>query len=159
MKVNKVFRCSQYQSSAGAYKKRYLMHYLTVVILTAVFVNPILAMANNGTPVECTSADLTIVGKNGGQDFLYKIRDDLIVKVTGPCITKVKAELSKPAESQALKLLLAGVKMTGLDISTHQTEKDKNIIFGFNLDRKPNEKENREAWDKLLRKQADYVMN
>ncbi|MCI0507077.1 MAG: hypothetical protein L0Z73_13350, partial [Gammaproteobacteria bacterium] len=33
------------------------------------------------------------------------------------------------------------------------------IIFGFNLDRKPNEKENREAWDKLLRKQADYVMN
>ena len=69
------------------------MRYLTIILVSTVLLGRTVAIAAPPAPVpggpalqECTSADLSIVGKNHGKDFLFKLRDDLEIKLTGPCV-------------------------------------------------------------------------
>ena len=141
------------------------MRYLAIILVSTVLLGRTVAIAAPPAPVpggpalqECTSADLSIVGKNHGKDFLFKLRDDLEIKLTGPCVRALMDAFAKNPPGEALRLSLAGVPMNGLDVYTMRSKQEGSITVAFNLNRKPNEEDNRKAWDMLLRKQTDYMM-
>jgi hypothetical protein len=83
----------------------------------------------------------------------------LRIKATGECFAKIKTALSKADAVKTFRLYLDDVPMAGLNMSVSQVTGERALILSFLLTRRPNEEDNRKAWDTLFKKQdSGYVM-
>ncbi len=130
---------------------RYLIQIFLCILLTA----PVAASAQSASTNEkCQISDFAIMGKNNGTDFLYKMGENLKIKVTGGCI-----EVVKKVSRSNLILYFDDVEMTGLRMDRPQIT-NGGLVLSFYLIRDSENESNRKAWNKLLTKQQGrgYIM-
>ncbi len=116
---------------------------------------PVAASAQSASTNEkCQISDFAIMGKNNGADFLYKMGENLKIKVTGGCI-----EVVKKVSRSNLVLYFDDVEMTGLRMDRPQIT-NGGLVLSFYLIRDSENESNRKAWNKLLTKQQGrgYIM-
>lgn len=131
------------------------MRYLILIIMCILLTVPVGASAQaDSTNEKCHISDFAIMGKNNGADFLYKMGENLKIKVTGRCVAVVK----KVSRSNLI-LHFDDVELTGLPMDRPQIT-NNGLILSFYLIRDSENESNRNAWNKILTKQQGkgYIM-
>lgn len=131
------------------------MRCLVLIIMCILLIVPAGASAQaDSTNEKCHITDFAIMGKNDGTDFLYRMGENLKIKVTGGCVAVVKK-----VSSSNLVLYFDDVEMTGLRMDRPQIQND-GLVLSFYLIRDSENEFNRNAWNKLLTKQQGkgYIM-
>jgi preprotein translocase subunit YajC len=131
------------------------MRYLIMTVVYILLVIPVgVSAETDPTKEKCYISDFAIMGKNDGTDFLYRMGENLKIKVIGGCVAKIK-KVSQPN----IVLHLDDVEMTGLNMDRPQITSE-GLILSFYLIRDSENDANRNAWNQLLTKQREkgYIM-
>ncbi len=126
------------------------MRYLIVSIVCILFAVPVVAADSNLPSEKCQNSDFSIVGKNNGADYRYKMNETLKIRVTGGCFSDVN-HIVKQGLSKNVVLYLDDIKMTDLHVDGPQIEGD-GLILPFRLARDSENESSRATWNKLLSK-------
>jgi hypothetical protein len=105
--------------------------------------------------------ELFIHGKNEGkkkEDFYYKIGEQIHIYATGEIANRLKMTLAKIGISRTPTLLFDGIKMVNLPSAISQLNDGHTLRVSFFLERNPQNKESREAWNALFKAKHDYLM-
>lgn len=104
---------------------------------------------------------LFIDGKNEGKnkaDFYFKIGEQIHIYATGEIANRLKMALTKTGVSKTPTLLFDGIKMANLPSAITQLNDGRTLRVSFFLERNPQNKESREAWNALFKAKHDYLM-
>ncbi len=105
-----------------------------------------------------SKSGLSIVGKDEGktdEDFRFQMGDDLPIRVTGELVKKVETEWGK---TKSLVLYFDGERIAELKSPPKVVGPGRELLLTFPLARNAEDAANRQAWDRLFRKQRDYLM-
>ena len=117
-------------------------------------------LMNDTSPI-AQQEGLFIVGKNEGkvkEDYYFKIGEQLHIKATGEIAKSLKVLLAKTGISRTPVLLFDGIKMDNLPSAISQLDDGRTLRFSFFLERNPQNKESREAWNALFKAKNEYLM-
>ena len=115
----------------------------------------------NDTRQSAQQGRLFIDGKNEGnkkEDFFFKIGEQVHIKATGEIANKLKITLAKTGITKTPVLLFDGIKMANLPSAISQLDDGRALRFSFYLERNPQNKESREAWNALFKAKSEYLM-
>jgi len=106
-------------------------------------------------------AELVLAGRNDGKeagDFRFRMGDDVEIAATGGAAASIQAELAKSASSRLLTLYIDDVPMVHLPMTATTGATAGEIRLHVHLFRDPNDDDNRDAWNTMLRDQEGYSM-
>lgn len=119
------------------------------------------AAARAAEAPESGSPELVLVGRNDGKEpanFRFRMGDDVEIAATGGAAAAIQAELAKSAASRALTLYIDDVPMVHLPMTATTGAAAGELRLHVHLFRDPNDDDNRDAWNTMLRDQEGYSM-
>jgi hypothetical protein len=103
-------------------------------------------------------SECAVVGANQGnkpEDFRFRMGGSLQIKATGDLVKKIETEWGK---TKSLKLYFDGENIADLQSPPQRVEAGKELLLDFALVRDAENDVNRQAWDRLFKKQHGYLM-